>query len=50
MKIIKLTSENVKCLKAISIEPDGNLVIIGGKNGAGKTSALDSIAFAVIYG
>ena len=47
MKIIKLTSENVKCLKAISIEPDGNLVIIGGKNGAGKTSALDSIAFAL---
>lgn len=47
MKIIKLSSENVKRLVAVSIEPDGNVITIGGKNGAGKTSVLDSIAYAL---
>lgn len=47
MKILKLTSENVKRLTAIEITPDGNVVIIGGKNGAGKSSVLDSIAYAL---
>lgn len=46
-KIISLTSENVKRLKAIRIEPNGNTVVIGGKNGNGKTSVLDSIAMAL---
>ena len=48
MKIVSLTSENVKRLKAVHIEPgpDG-LVIIGGRNGQGKTSVLDSIEYAL---
>lgn len=46
-KIINLKSENVKRLKAVEITPDGNLVVIGGKNGAGKTSVLDSIMYAL---
>jgi len=46
MKIIKLTAENVKRLKAVEITPEGNLVVIGGKNNQGKTSVLDSIAMA----
>lgn len=46
MKIIKLTAENVKRLKAIEITPEGNLVVIGGFNDQGKTSTLDSIAMA----
>jgi len=46
MKIIKLTAENVKRLKAIEIKPDGNLIVIGGMNGQGKTSTIDSIAMA----
>ena len=46
-KIISLTAENVKRLKAVEIRPDGNIVVIGGKNGAGKTSVLDSIEFAL---
>jgi len=47
MKIIKMTSENVMKLKAVEIEPDGNVIIIEGKNGAGKTSILDSIYMAL---
>src|SRR5438105_246147 len=46
-KIIKLTSENVKRLRAVEIKPDGNVVVIGGKNGAGKSSVLDSIQYAL---
>ena len=47
MKIVKLESENVKRLRAVSIEPDGSLVILKGANGAGKTSVLDSIAYTL---
>lgn len=49
MKIVRLDAENVKRLRAVRIEPDpdGNLVVVGGKNGAGKTSVLDSIAMAL---
>lgn len=46
-KIVKLEAENVKRLKAVSITPDGELVRITGRNGAGKTSVLDSIAYAL---
>jgi len=48
MKIIKLTSENVKKIKAIEIKPSGSTVVIGSKkNGAGKSSVLDSILYAI---
>lgn len=47
MKIIALQAENVKKLTCIEIRPDGNLVQITGKNGAGKTSVLDSIWWAL---
>lgn len=47
MKILKLESENIKRLKAIEITPEGNLVVVGGNNGEGKTSTLDSIAYAL---
>jgi DNA repair exonuclease SbcCD ATPase subunit len=47
MKIIKLKSENVKRIKAVEIEPNGNIVKITGKNGEGKTSVLDSIMWAL---
>lgn len=47
MKIIRLTAENVKRLRAVQIEPDGNVVILSGRNGQGKTSVLDSIWFAL---
>ena len=46
MKILKLTSQNIKNLKAIEINPDGNVVITG-PNEAGKSSILDSIFCAL---
>jgi len=49
VKILKLTAENVKRLRAVEIapDPDGNLVIVSGKNDQGKTSVLDSIVYAL---
>lgn len=48
MKINKLEIENVKRVKAVRIEPDANgLTVIGGRNGQGKTSVLDAIAWAL---
>jgi dephospho-CoA kinase len=47
MKIISLTASNIKRLVAVEIKPDGNLVEITGKNGAGKSSVLDALAWAI---
>lgn len=47
MRILRLTSENVKRLSAVEIAPDGNVIVIGGMNAAGKTSVLDSIEMAL---
>jgi len=46
-KIINLKAENIKRLQAVEITPDGNMVIVGGQNGQGKTSVLDSIMYAL---
>lgn len=46
-KVVRLESENIKRLKAIAIEPGGNIVEITGKNGMGKTSVLDSLFWAL---
>ena len=48
IKINKLEIENVKRVKAVKMEPTANgLTIVGGKNNQGKTSVLDSIAWAL---
>jgi hypothetical protein len=47
MKIVKLTAENIKKLRAVEIAPDGEIVTISGRNGQGKTSVLDSIWWAL---
>lgn len=48
VKINKLEIENVKRIRAVKLEPTANgLTVIGGKNNQGKTSVLDSIAWAL---
>ncbi len=48
IKIASLTTENVKRVKSVHIEPSPNgLTIIGGNNNNGKTSILDAIAWAL---
>lgn len=48
IKINKLEIENVKRIKAVKLEPTASgLTIVGGNNNQGKTSVLDSIAWAL---
>ena len=48
VKINRFEIENVKRVKAVRLSPSENgLTIIGGKNGQGKTSVLDAIAWAL---
>lgn len=49
MKVVSLTAENVKRIRAVEIhpDPDGNVVVIAGRNAQGKTSILDSIWLAL---
>ena len=48
MKINTLELENVKRIKAVKLEPTSSgLTVIGGRNGQGKTSVLDAIAWAL---
>ena len=48
VKINNLEIENVKRVKAVTLAPAENgLTVIGGKNGQGKTSVLDAIAWAL---
>ena len=48
MKIHSLAIENTKRVKAVTLEPSqSGLTVIGGRNGQGKTSVLDAIAWAL---
>jgi DNA repair exonuclease SbcCD ATPase subunit len=47
MKIVSLQAENIKRLRAVRIEPDGNVVVVSGANAQGKSSVLDSIFLAL---
>lgn len=47
MKIIELRGENVKRMRAFTVKPDGNTIVVAGKNGQGKSSLLDSIVLAL---
>jgi energy-coupling factor transporter ATP-binding protein EcfA2 len=44
LRILELRSENVKRLRAVRLELDGqSMVVVGGRNAQGKTSLLDSV-------
>lgn len=48
IKITAFEIENVKRVRAVSMEPKADgLTVIGGRNGQGKTSVLDAIAYAL---
>ena len=47
LKIVQLTAENVKRLRAIDIAPDPTMQVIAGRNAQGKTSVLDAIWLAL---
>lgn len=48
VKINSLEVENVKRVKAVALEPaESGLTVIGGRNGQGKTSVLDALAWAL---
>jgi hypothetical protein len=47
MRIVQLTSENIKRLKAIDITPGKHINRISGANGSGKTSVLDAIEWGL---
>lgn len=47
LTIVRLTAENVKRLRAVTITPDGNLVVLSGRNAQGKSSVLDAIEYAL---
>lgn len=47
MHIKQLMAENFKRLKVVNINPRGHVVKITGRNGSGKSSALDAIAVAL---
>ena len=48
LRIASVQIENVKSVKAFHLEPSPlGLTIVGGKNGQGKTSVLDSIAWVL---
>ena len=47
LRIIRFECENIKRLEAVAIEPTGNLIQVTGRNGAGKSSVLDAILFAL---
>lgn len=46
-KIIRLSVSNLMRVTAVEIRPEDGMVVIGGDNGAGKSSVLDAIWFAL---
>ena len=48
VKITQFEAENIKRIRAVTVTPSENgLTIVGGKNGQGKTSALDAIIWTL---
>lgn len=47
MKVYELHSENIEKIKVIDITPKDDVIELSGKNGAGKSSVLNSIEYAI---
>ena len=47
MKIVDFKAINIKRLTDVAFKPEGNLIIVGGKNKQGKSSTLDCVKFAL---
>jgi hypothetical protein len=47
LRIVALEAANIKAIRAVAIVPDGRVVQITGANGAGKSSVIDSIFYAL---
>ena len=45
MKVLKLEVQNVKGIKHVTLEPDGNWCVIAGENEQGKSSFCDGIMY-----
>lgn len=48
MRLISLKAENVRRLEAAELRPSSALVLVGGRNGSGKSSLLDAITLALV--
>lgn len=49
-RILKLTASNVKRLAAVEIQPSGNVVVVGGKNGAAAPDLLEAAYCTFVSG
>lgn len=47
MKVERLKIHNLKRISDLDLAPQGSLVVISGKNGAGKSTVIDSIMIAI---
>lgn len=47
LHILEMRVENIKRIKFAHIRPKGNVIIVAGKNGQGKSSVLDAIAWVL---
>lgn len=50
MKIVHLYAENIMGLKVVEVSPAGNVILVGGDNGSGKSSLLNAIFLALAGG
>ena len=48
LRVLALQTENVKRISLVRVRPKKNMVIVSGENGSGKTSLLDSLAYAIM--
>lgn len=46
-RIVEYTAENFKKLRFVQFKPKGRMTVFSGKNGQGKTSALDAVPFVL---